>query len=345
MGDAPSAVNEKNLQAEITSLGVALQNEIRERKKGEADAQQQIIAVGMLLSDHSEMISDLIKYMGDLSENYTDKSLALQAAICEFNLWMNLKENDRTLSIVWNAAFTMLAATFPALRLFPQFKAFELKAAAELIGARALVKHMKIAPSMDAKILAKAAKVGDIADVAGKLGDIKSKLTVTDNNPFALIDYASAPIDDLIDDYRQSKKAIDTIIDNVGAEFEARLYSVMYNVPYDKGTGESLRDLVGRLLPPIVKMDKNRRHGLTQSFLWLIVKSYVAQNVVVSRNWSGQWSGLDGMNHEQLAKLDDMFGLQSDWAYTLPVTVIPPGVDVLQTMGARVVRSSVYPPR
>jgi hypothetical protein len=203
----------------------------------------------------------------------------------------------------------------------------------------------------NAYLTSAATRTGDIADVIGKLNDIGPKLvTAESTDPFMYLNFSTGPTDELVEDFRKSKDSFNNIIVAITAEFNSRLESIIFETPYRNFQGnahwsESLKDMVLRCLPKIEPTDRKRMKGLTQSFLWLIIKMYVQQKVAIRRTWAGTEVGLMGINTKQYADLQEMFGPNSDWVYTMPVTMVPLGADVLQMMGARETRTSAFPPR
>jgi hypothetical protein len=335
-----------NLEGQVSDLVKALRDETKDRKDAEKNLQAQFAALDSLLKDNNEVQGYVIKYLSRLDAQYTAKELVLQESIRDFNEFMKLPSKSSKYVAMWESAWAILSTTVPALRLMPEIEKLEKLAAIEMASAKAFMKT----PELQAKIVTLTAKGNNIADVIARGNDIRGKLTKPDEETHVVTGPITLPIKDLIKESNDAHAKLDTNIDTLSAEFEARLHSILFKVPYKWDVKvpyqwkESLTDQAKRLLPQLSYFDDAKLESLGRYFLWLIVEQYAKRNVFIVRDWAGEEHDLEGLNDSQCEQIMEWFGLYSNW-HDLPPGPMLSLTQVFTIWGVREKRSSVYPPR
>jgi hypothetical protein len=312
MGNPGSVVGRiGSLESDVRQLHEAVLKEIQERKAADAARDQDLRQLADLLSDNNEAGSYATKYLNDVDAQYTAKEAMMQDAIREFNDFLKLPEESNNYLAIWDAAFSILSTVVPALRLTQTFSKMVKMANIEMEASRIFM----VTPRLMARMTIASAKGHDIADVIRKSNDIRSKI-----GHLSSLSAAPAPSDSsksrvrqLIQESNKAHQALDDALDALDAEFNARIHSLLYRVPYISKKG-TLLDMAKRLLPalPYYFTDEDLEN-LGQQYKWEILKIWAKTNVTVVflkyPSLSIDTVTIEGLNKTQQDQIIKWFGI------------------------------------
>jgi hypothetical protein len=314
VGDLEGTIGD--LKGLVKNLNKALSTEITSRVNADQEEETQLFLLADLLSDDHKTRSYTNKYQDALTAEYTAKETVLQGSMRDFSNLMKLPPKSNKYAAIWDAAWVITAAVVPALRLLPAVQKLEKAAALE----GTLAKVFKESPTLATRIATAAAKGHNVADVVAKINNSRDKSNkAADVKTSVPLDKSASAIKDLIKESNAAHLALDHVIDVFDVEFDARIHSLLYKVPYQaKGT---LLAMANRLLPPLDYFDDTQIEQLGRLYLWKIIGEYAKQNVfiVTTRYRTGDTVSIDGFNDSQRDQIMEWFGPQSSWqGGTLP---------------------------
>ena len=292
-------------------LKTALDDETKERKDDKQAFQQQLGLLADLLTDNNTTTGYTIQYLNDLNAQCNAKALMLQQSIRVFNEeFLKLPPKSNRYVAIWDAAWVIVATTVPALRLMPALAKVEKAAAIEMATAKAFMKT----PKLVARITIATVKRHNIADVIVKANNIRDKVNkATGIHTSVPVDKSKTPVKEMIKEADDARKVLNSAIDALDREFAARLFSVLYEVPYT--TNETLSDMATRLLPPLPYYTDDDLEQIGRFYLWNILGHYAKDNVkiVTTAYRTGDSQSISGLNDSQQDQIMEWFGLQSNW--------------------------------
>jgi hypothetical protein len=217
-----------SLETDVKRLNTALQTETTERKAAEKELQQQLGLLADLLTDNNTTTGYAIQYLNRLDAQCNAKELTLQQSIQDFNEFLKLPAKSNRYVAIWDAAWAIVAATVPALRLMPALAKVEKAAAIEMATAKAFMKT----PKLVARITIATAKRHNVADVIAKVNNIRDKVSkATGIHTSVPVDQSKTPVKEMIKEADDARKVLDKAIDALDSEFAARLHSVLKRQP------------------------------------------------------------------------------------------------------------------
>jgi uncharacterized protein (DUF2252 family) len=127
----------------------------------------------------------------------------LQQSIQDFNEFLKLPAKSNRYVAIWDAAWAIVAATVPALRLMPALAKVEKAAAIEMATAKAFMKT----PKLVARITTATAKRHNVADVIAKVNNIRDKVSkATGIHTSVPVDQSKTPVKEMIKEADDARK-------------------------------------------------------------------------------------------------------------------------------------------
>ena len=301
----------RQLRSEVQQLHDAVLKEQYERKAADAAMDQILFQLADLLSDNQNAANYAIKYLNDVDAQYAAKEAMMQAAIRDFNDFLNLPAKSNNYLAIWDAAFAILSTVVPALRLTQTFQKMVKVANIEMEASRIFM----VTPRLVARMTIASAKGHDIADVIRKSNDIRSKIGHLSSSPAASTpgDSSKSRVRQLIQENNQAHQSLDLALDALSAEFNARIHSLLYRVPYPSKKG-TLLDKAMNVLPalPYYYTDDDLQ-DLGHQYLWEILKIWAKTNVTVvfhkNPSLGRDTVTIEGLNNAQQDQIIKWFGI------------------------------------
>jgi hypothetical protein len=302
-----------------------------------------------VLVDHSDAISYLTQYLMHFTLESLEHAMMISSATTKFATFLNLPEEVDKTNLYIDAAFTTVAALFPAVRLLKLLDGINKEAAVAL----AVAKLSKTGPSVAGAIMA-VPKAGEIADVVKKANDSRMKaLAALKSDPatkavaeLAKLDNSDATIMYFAETATRTAETFDNVANVISEEFFQRVKH-----PEVKRK-ETIWGITKRLLPihDFPKPDELRQLGRT--YLWEMIASYCKQEnhvVFVKQTGWGAYDGLQlrGLNGTQTKALMDLFGPAVRRGKYFPKPVFPSPDIFLMMIGINTVVEDTgrMPPR
>jgi|KBSMisStandDraft_5_1062788.scaffolds.fasta_scaffold49068_2 hypothetical protein len=293
-----------------------------ERKQGETATAQEKMQLQLnrqeerfaqtldILVDHSDAISYLTKYLMHFTLESLEHALMISSATTKFAGFLKLPEETSSMNLYIDAAFTAVAAVFPAVRLLKLLDGINKEAAVAL----AVAKLSKTGPSVAGAIMA-VPKAGEIADVVKKANDTRMKaLAALKSDPattavaeLAKLDNSDATIMYFAETSTRTAETFDKVANLIAEEFYQRIKN-----PEVKRK-EDILSITKRILVMHEFPTPDELRQLGRTYLWEMIASYCKQNnnvVFVKQTGWGAYDGLQlrGLNGTQMKALMDMFG-------------------------------------
>ena len=306
--------------------------------------------------DFSDSIIYLQKYLMHFTLESVEHALMISSATTKFAGFLNLPETSSYINAYLDAAFTAVAAVFPAVRLLKLLDGISKEASVALAVAKAAGSSAPVAAA-----IVYAPKAGEIADVVKKANDTRMKaLAALKSDPaigaagdLQKLDSSKAAIRYFVETATRAAQVFDNVADVVAEEFYMRINHP--DIPHKKTIFDITRGMLVKhdFLTP-AELDQ-----LEATYLWEMIASYCKSkgkdrndNVVFVRQTG--WGAQDGVqirgfNGTQTEALIDLFGPRvSRGRYFLKPMVFPGYAgSYLQYIGAQTVVEDTgrMPPR
>ena len=263
-----------------------------------------------VLVDHSDAISYLTQYLMHFTLESLEHAMMISSATTKFAAFLNLPEEVNKTNLYIDAAFTAVAALFPAVKLLKLLDGINKEAAVAL----AVAKLAKTGPSVAGAIMA-VPKAHEIADAMKKANDtrmkaraaMKSDPSTTAVAELSKLDNSDAIIMYFAETSTRTAETFDNVANVIAEEFFQRVKHP------DVKRKETIWDITKRILPIHDFPTPDELRQLGRTYLWEMIASYCKQEnhvVFVKQTGWGAYDGLQlrGFNGTQMKALMDLFG-------------------------------------
>jgi hypothetical protein len=297
-------------QGETSKRQDTLQKELDEQRAAFKQALDQFV-------DFSDSITYLQKYLMHFALESVEHALMISSATTKFAGFLKLPETSSYINVYLDAAFTAVAAVFPAVRLLKLLDGISKEATVALAVAKAAGSSAPVAAAV-----VHAPKAGEIADVVKKANDTRMKaLAALKSDPavgaagdLQKLDSSKAAIRYFVETSTRAAQVFDNVADVVAEQFYMRVNHP--DIPQKKTILEITTGMLVKhdFLTP-AELDQ-----LEATYIWEMIASYCKSkgkdnndNVVFveQTGWGAQEGAqIRGLNSTQLEALIDLFGPQ-----------------------------------